>query len=735
MYDKHYRSQAPGQTSSFDFTKYTSVWDESRSSTPTQQSGALGLDELRKLTIDGVGITLSSESHSPGEAIYYSLPLEGRVDLMRPRKPELDREEKVESEKEGPSPPERRRPGTLEFELEDMLPSTPQVRSMGLYGDDEEGSYRWYTLPTPHPNDVPPSPHMEPVSLPPTPTPHRFEPVKSDFYASESEDDHGQHRKGLLLQERQGGDVREASKYVSRPGSRPLSRRASHSHSRPPLLGHLSAQFQEPYPRPNGSNQHHSQHPSDNGSERRSSPSSNSATGFTPALVPTPSLPTDTYFPNGLDQAKAQGRSGSSTQSSINFFKPPPRPEIPEALINQYKNVTGDDSQSPSPDRAKVKSLFPWEERPRPLPNRVFPDADAPPPGLFPSPGSPSQTSTAAPSTPEQPKATPLARVNHLSKALAPTLTYSNAWDTVPSIQKYASRLVQPPQPPPISLAPAFDDDRWRKPRARAWDDRSESNGRDRDDEGNADDEEEDDDYNSDTKWDDSDTESGKVGRSSRGRSVSESTPEEVKQYCDRAVQTDLSSLEKGSQPEKASRLPSVVKRHSIPASSPSFLAPPATRDAAASTDGPAPIAAQRPSMPSRQSRLSIKSGHTSPTISPRVRSPIRSPVREFIAPPTANGGAMPVSQASTPPFKATGRSPTINTAVNHRPAGMARQTSNDSSITSPTSSTAGYPDYEPQRPFRVGGRVFDPARGVEIFKRGSEEVLARFLKMGPLGE
>ncbi|KAJ3900831.1 hypothetical protein F5879DRAFT_808432 [Lentinula edodes] len=30
----------------------------------------------------------------------------------------------------------------------------------------------------------------------------------------------------------------------------------------------------------------------------------------------------------------------------------------------------------------------------------------------------------------------------------------------------------------------------------------------------------------------------------------------------------------------------------------------------------------------------------------------------------------------------------------------------------------------------RKAGRAFDPARGVELFERGSEEVLARFLKM-----
>ncbi|KIM34174.1 hypothetical protein M408DRAFT_91663 [Serendipita vermifera MAFF 305830] len=34
----------------------------------------------------------------------------------------------------------------------------------------------------------------------------------------------------------------------------------------------------------------------------------------------------------------------------------------------------------------------------------------------------------------------------------------------------------------------------------------------------------------------------------------------------------------------------------------------------------------------------------------------------------------------------------------------------------------------------RVGGRVFSPTTGVDIFKRGSEEVLARFLMQDPSG-
>jgi hypothetical protein len=64
----------------------------------------------------------------------------------------------------------------------------------------------------------------------------------------------------------------------------------------------------------------------------------------------------------------------------------------------------------------------------------------------------------------------------------------------------------------------------------------------------------------------------------------------------------------------------------------------------------------------------------------------------------------------------------------------MERQISNDDSLTSPPSSIG--PISPPDAPLvtppaRKGSRVWDPARGVELFKRGSEEVLARFLKMG----
>lgn len=53
----------------------------------------------------------------------------------------------------------------------------------------------------------------------------------------------------------------------------------------------------------------------------------------------------------------------------------------------------------------------------------------------------------------------------------------------------------------------------------------------------------------------------------------------------------------------------------------------------------------------------------------------------------------------------------------------------------STTQSSLGTPENTPVVPVRVGGRVWDPSRGVDVFKRTSEEVLARFLRMGSFEE
>jgi len=62
-------------------------------------------------------------------------------------------------------------------------------------------------------------------------------------------------------------------------------------------------------------------------------------------------------------------------------------------------------------------------------------------------------------------------------------------------------------------------------------------------------------------------------------------------------------------------------------------------------------------------------------------------------------------------------------------PMSVTRAISSDNSSPSSAGPPISPSDSRPIR--RAGGRVWDPARGVEIFKKGSEEVLSRFLKLG----
>lgn len=67
----------------------------------------------------------------------------------------------------------------------------------------------------------------------------------------------------------------------------------------------------------------------------------------------------------------------------------------------------------------------------------------------------------------------------------------------------------------------------------------------------------------------------------------------------------------------------------------------------------------------------------------------------------------------------------------------LQRSTSNESAVTPSPSTTHDSLVTPENTPIgaRKSGRVWDPARGVDVFKRGSEEVLARFLRMGSFDE
>ncbi|CAA7265924.1 unnamed protein product [Cyclocybe aegerita] len=788
VYDRHYRAETSQSQGSFEVKPYPAVWDHhlAESPHPPPPANTFDLDNLKCLALQG--LNASATQSQPGEGLYTSMPLEGRIDLMRPRKPvtKQDMFEKSEDDKHQdqayvPDDSDRFTGATYDENL-----STPIGRP-GVLSDGDPP--RWHTLPTPGPNEVPSSPRLRLVSLPPTPTsvPH-LSKTTPDFYASESESDrlllartgndhhydhhhrehaHPQHPSHSHQQpEHQYQHRYHPQAYESREDKRQGQGQPHKSHSLNQSRQHSPEQYHD----------HGHQHSYQQQQPPPPRPISPPMVAWNPAIEPPPNVaptpnafPSDTYFANVWDQTpsrqhdQAHAGLGPSPSHSDSFFHPLPPAVIPETLLKQghYRNVTGDSMEAtPSPDRSKVKSVFPWEQKPRVLPGRVFPDSDAPPPSLFLSPGSQSQTSTTTPSTPETRGPTLPTRPAPLSPlyGLPTTLNYSNAWDNVPSIQKYASRLAKPPLPPP-ALAPAFEDDSYRRSRRRSRDERAEISSRDGDDEDNADDEDEDDLVAAGTKWDDdSDRESAKR-RSRSGSVVKASLKPKKKEYRSRGVQTmtvEMRSQAVQVDPPKSERH---VKRASVsgkrqwaPTTAPTLLAPAMTRD----------VSIGGHDLPAANITPLFMERKKSPSVSPTTRSPALSPSmapREFVVSPVAV--TRPATYASPQPSKPTVRTATPSTAAirasppvpQQEPAGtaaprsrssstksspaMARQASLDSSITSPVSSKGpvlpadGYLVMSPQGSMRKGGRVWDPARGVELFKRGSEEVLARFLKMG----
>ncbi|KAG5644628.1 hypothetical protein DXG03_008106 [Asterophora parasitica] len=726
VYDKHYRSQATTQEPHFETKRYESAWNESNSTGAHTPATApvdrpLSLDELKRLAIEGINASSRTTSDDkpaddrPPAGVYQSLPLEGRVDLMRPVKEE---EPVVEKTTQGThnGQEEKKRPEIpLDLSNEED-PHTPIARSTNLPGDS---SSRWHTPPTPNPNEIPRSPRPQPIPLPPV-TPS----LESEARFS-------------------------APSQAESPSHRPpqQSRDAGQRAHQPP------SQYQ---PARDGDQPEHPPNP-----PRPHSPTMllwNAAVDPPPTNTPLSSaFPSSTYFPNAWDSSPSKSQDqhqnhgsghipASGSASSTILFEPLPRTEIPEPLIKQghYRNVTGSSDEqgsTPSPDRTKVKHVFPWEDKPRHLPGRVFPAADSPKVALFLSPESQTSvtSSSETPTTPEMNATRPVSILSPLH-GLPSSLMYPNAWDNIPSIQKYASKLVKPRG---LALAPAFDDDeREKQEKRRSWDEKVEASSRDGDVEDEGEDSADDQTPEGESLWeDDSEPESAKAlqRRSRRGSSISVArTIAEAKEarYKNVGVQTVTQEMRamgvqattsvllarsqngrgNAAEPDKKPTLSG--RRHWAPASrqnaSASLTLPDrgAARSLSASSAIPASLSPPAPEpLPQRRSPSFSSSAN--------IRSPL--------APPPPLPASRP-SKITTPPLRLSPRIPGQTTSI------VARQPSNDSSLGSPASSAGPISPSDSQSimsPPRKAGRVWDPARGVELFKRGSEEVLARFLKMG----
>ncbi|KAF7784074.1 CAZyme family GT8 [Agaricus bisporus var. burnettii] len=727
VYDKHYRSQ-PILPPSFEVKHYPSVWDSSSSTTRPTEEKQLDLEDLRKLAVEGVNAT-GFFNGKEGEGEYRTLPLEGRFDLMRPKKPPTESQIEDESPTTGTAlPPE---PSFMDTERD--LPLTPMVQHLDL----PDGPRYSQTLTIP---GFQASPELGSLSR----SLLNASRPTSDYYAS-SAGPTSESEGGSIA-----GDLGGMSNRPPHPFAQ-VSRPIQHSpHSDSDVEAANQQQSVAPISHHHHHHQEHShsghiQHgeKSQGGENHTLRPSSPPLVSWNPAVEPPPNkppppsaFPIDPYFSNVWDSARNSefGQSPPTPGHRSDFFEAPPPPKIPETLRAEghYRNVMGDSVTGPNPlpDLTKVKPVFPWEDKPRQRPGRIFPDSDAPSPARFISPKvakpspAPSTLDTRPLKQPPPPR-------------LPKKLSYSNAWDVDPSIQSYAKRLVQP-------SSAASGGNRWQD-----WDEKLEASSRDGDDEDNADEDVDVDEYDSD--------DDRKRRRRSRSSSLIAEETRQVqksaqKKYRSRGIQTtsvqtrsqsvQVSVLveersRRVSQPARSSTATNSVTGKQAGRTSDSHTrssAPPPpvlprTRSVSSGSLGIAPSGVATP----RQTRRDFITSST--TISPEVSS---KPPSQSIFPSQKPGipKAKPRPQISFPSESAVPIRPFIQTTQQPGNAVLIkqRQISNDSSLGSSLSSVGPIspPDDQPFAPtIRTGTRVWDPARGVESFKRGSEEVLARFLKMG----
>ena len=120
--------------------------------------------------------------------------------------------------------------------------------------------------------------------------------------------------------------------------------------------------------------------------------------------------------------------------------------------------------------------------------------------------------------------------------------------------------------------------------------------------------------------------------------------------------------------------------------------------------------------------------------MTPRRLSASQVPTSKLAGSPQTPSSPVVGPSASSSPRQ----SPTLSKLSAPFSPPLHRMSSNDTTLTTSTSTSGqvetpeGTPILGPQAPpQRKGGRVWDPARGVDVFKRSSEEVLARFLRSG----
>ncbi|KAF9786192.1 glycosyltransferase family 8 protein [Thelephora terrestris] len=733
VYDRHYRSDSI-PTNPFEVQQYDSIWNQDGDfGAGFRTTASFNLEELRKIAVNGWSRLSSTSINRSGEGEYLSMPLEGRIDLMRPKKHSLHVPEIVVSADTTPKP--------AHIDLD--TPSTPRARS----------PVQMTTLPTPSPSQVPPAPHRLPLSLPPSPFPpgsQQSQPqTKSghflvsppqygapdsdqfdefDTHAADAHEPHWPHHPNRQHRHH----ISQRQRHSFHDANRRQDAGVGDENFRPTNLLTVFNQADDDGQSSEGDGA--------NREEpfmlrrRRHGAVSPTVVTWNPAVEPPPrtrpvlssALP-ETYYPNIWDKVPSKvhdaihhryanvsvstSDSGSSTPGP--FFELPIPAKIPEGLVREghYLNVTGPTNgqeNSPTPDRSKVAPIFPWEEKPRIVPGRVFPSTDTPPPGdfLVQKPGSPVIHFSG-----DLPGSLPGFGSHGSPPINIPvSLTYRNAWDVEPSIQKYASKLARPEQNAPRGSL-LFQNEEWKqheKDKFSPWQPKEEETSMDGDDEDDSDD--------------------AGPPRHSRQRSRAGSgtiTPQGSLftykgKYRGRGVQTE--SPEHRS---KGVQITPMTQPGEYPAhtSSPRVTSLSGNRSRRFSY-GESPFSSLHSRhVSTADSPPLVRSPHV--LISPRKYSPPLVNTPPFLSPKYSPVQTPRRRSDTSSPVRQRVLSP-LTTSIRSVPA-LARSASNETAL----SSSVGPPSPDiASTPVR-STRVWDPARGVDIFKKGSEEVLSRFLRMG----
>ncbi|KAB5592458.1 Glycosyltransferase family 8 protein [Ceratobasidium theobromae] len=468
---------------------------------------------------------------------------------------------------------------------------------------------------------------------------------------------------------------------------------------------------------------------------------------WNPAVEPPPSappantnnFPANAWYENQWDMPPTKGYHHGDEhhqQAPEQFFNPPePEQYIPPKLVEEghYAALTVNGAQ---PNQTLIKSVFPWEETERPPPTRAFPDA----------PPAPAPKAVEVAPEPEAPKPLPPPeRPSSPPRTLGST--YYNAWDDIPSIQRYAARLTGarlPPSSKPVEPAatvstPVGSQKEW------AWE-------RDRGDSGDASSRDGDDEEDAES----SDSEEEKTPKALEPQTSKVATNGTSNASSKSPASSSSESLSGGSLPEsvttKDSSVPLAAPIQTLGATQASQLPnTPNTplnsfelylserQKAQGALEGPKDIR-HRLAIPGSGTLGLIRASGSKPQPPALIQTPTSD------RPTIAGDDGTWLPRMAEPSFESS-RISSFSSAISSSVVATLGSTLEILSHTQDASSESEFADDSsstssagPSSPYELEPsnvpplRTWDEARSVDAFKRDSHEVLARFLRQGTWG-